>query len=130
MRGQGLFVNIYCGYDMAKKRKREHKPSAPQPKPLEELLRNGEAVLYGQACWSIANRGTKRPTPGDVITLEGQDEEEYRAGERFRLTRKSVENVERCLGMRTCGEAVGLFVDEREEQPSDAPSGECPHGHR
>ena len=38
-----------------------------QAQTLEVLLRNGEAVLYGQVCWSIANRGTDRPRPGDVI---------------------------------------------------------------
>ena len=111
---------------MGKKRKRKQKPSATQAQPLEELLRNGEAVLYAQVCWSIANRGTGRPRPWDVITLEGGDEEEFRAGARFRLTRESVENVERCLGMRTCGEAVALF----EAKKAVEPTGECPRGHQ
>ena len=44
----------------------------------------------------------------------------------FRLTRKSIDNVERCLGMRTCGEAVALFA----EQKSVKPSGECSNGHQ
>ena len=93
---------------------------------MEGLLRNGEAVLYGQVCWSIANRGTDRPGPGDVITLEGGDEEGGHRTRKFRLTRKSIENVERCLGMRTCGEAVALFA-EREEVEA---TGECLHGHQ
>ena len=50
---------------MAKK-KRGLKPKVPQTPPLEDLLRVGEAVLYGQVCWSIANRGTERPRPGEV----------------------------------------------------------------
>ena len=29
----------------------------------------GEAVPYGQVCWSIANRDTDRPRAGEVITL-------------------------------------------------------------
>ena len=56
---------------MAKKKKRREKARAPQTPPLEELLRTGEAALYGQVCWSIANRGTDRPRPGEVITLDG-----------------------------------------------------------
>ena len=95
----------------------------PQTEPLEELLRAGETALYGQFCWSIANRGTERPIAGEVITLEG---EEDCAGERFQLTRSSIENAERCLGMRTCGEAVALFTEEKEAEPW----GECPHGHQ
>ena len=38
---------------------------------LEEPLRIGDAVLFGQIGWSTANRGTERPTAGDVITLKG-----------------------------------------------------------
>ena len=114
---------------MAKKKKRRQKPGAPQPPPLEDLLGAGEAVLYGQVCWSIANRGTEPPKAGEVIALEGGYEEGSLTSRVFRLTRKSIENVERCMGMRTCREAVSLFAEEREEQPSDAPSGECPHGH-
>ena len=112
---------------MAKKKKQIHKQRTPQTQPLEDLLRAGEAVLYGQVCWSIANRGIERPRAGNVITLEEQDD---RAGETFRLTRKSVENIERCLGMRTCGEAVALFTEVREAKPPVEPLGECQLGHR
>ena len=97
-----------------------------QTQTLEDLLRNGEAVLYGQVCWSIANLSTDRPGPGDVITLEREDEEGGHRTKEIRLTRKSIENVERCLGMRTCGEAVALFA-EREEVEA---TGECAHGHQ
>ena len=118
-----------AGCDVAKK-KRKQKSKQPQVRPLEDLLRGGEAGLYGQVCWSIANRGTEPPRPGEVITLEGEDATGAQAKRAFRLTRKSVENIERCLGMRTCGEAMDLFVERTQEQSADAPLGECPHGHQ
>ena len=62
--------------------------------------------------------------------MRGGDEKAVQIPKSFRLTRKSVENIGRCLGMRTCGEAVDLFVERTEEQPSETPSGECPHGHQ
>ena len=111
---------------MAKMRMPEHKPSAPQVQPLEELLWNGEAALYKQACWSIANRGTEILRPANLITSDGGDEEEYRAGGEIPSYPESVKNVERCLGMRTCGEAVALFEEKNEVEPT----GECPHGHQ
>ena len=111
---------------MAKKKKRREKARAPQTPPLEELLRTGEAALYGQVCWSIANRGTDRPRPGEVITLNGGTGAGGHANGKFRLTRRSIENIEQCMGMRTCGEATALFVEEREAEPW----GECPLGHQ
>ena len=110
---------------MAKK-ERKQKTGASQPPLLEDLLGAGEAVLYGQVCWSIANRGTEPPKAGEVITLEGEYEEKSLTSRSFRLTRKSIENVERCLGMRTCGEAVALFAEREEVEPW----GECPQGHQ
>ena len=115
---------------MAKKKKRREKARSPQTPPLEDLLRAGEAVLYGQVCWSIANRGTDRPRPGEVIALEGGDEAEGHANGKFRLTRKSVENIARCMGLRTCGEAVALFAEAREAELPGEPLEECPHGHQ
>ncbi len=56
------------------KKKHGEKARAPQTQTLEELLRAGEAALYGQVCWSIANRGTDRLRPGEVITLDGGTE--------------------------------------------------------
>ncbi len=114
---------------MAKKKRRQ-KSKHPKSRPLEDLLRNGEAGLYGQVCWSIANRGTEPPIPGEVITLEGGDERRGELSRAFRLTRKSVENIQRCLGMRTCGEAMDLFAERTEEHGAGTPSGECPHGHQ
>ena len=111
---------------MAKKKERREKARTPQTQTLEELLRAGEAALYGQVCWSIANRGTDRPRPGEVITLDGGAEVGGHANEKFRLTRRSIENIEQCMGMRTCGEAIALFVEEREAEPW----GECPLGHQ
>jgi len=55
---------------MAKKKRRKQKQVNPQTPPLEALLRSGEAVLYGQVCWSIANRDTELPRTGEVIILE------------------------------------------------------------
>ena len=107
------------------KKKRRQRQSAPQPS-LEDLLKAGEAVLYGQVCWSIANRGTERPAAGEIITLEDVDELGQDAGGRFRLTATSIENIERCMGMRTCGEAVALFAEKEDVEPT----GECPHGHQ
>ena len=112
------------------KKKRRQKSRQRKARPLEDLLRIGEAGLYGQVCWSIANRGTESPRPGEFITLEGAEELRGQTSRAFRLTRKSVENVQRCLGLRTCGEAVDLFAPRIEDQASAAPSGECPRGHQ
>ena len=111
---------------MARKKKRGQKSRKSQARPLEDLLRNREAKLYGQVCWSIANRGTEGPISGEVIGVEGGDYSVGPTSRAFRLTRKSVENVERCLGMRTCGEAIALFEEKEEPEPW----GECPKGHR
>ena len=113
---------------MAKKNKRKRR--AKEPQPLEYLLRVGEAVLYGQVCWSIANRGTERPRSGEVITLEVENDEGGYTRKAFRLTRKTIENIQLCLGMRTCGEAIGMFAEESEVESSGDPLEECPHGHQ
>ena len=111
---------------MANKKKRKQKLRTPQTQPLENLLKAGEAVLYGQVCWSIANRGTDRPRQGEAMTLGGGGEAGGHANGKFRLTRKSIENIEQCLGMKTCGEAIALFAEEKEAEPW----GECAHGHQ
>ena len=111
---------------MASNSKRSREYNSRPVSDLEELLRIGDAVLYGQVCWSIANRGTDRPTAGDIITLEGVDQAGDPTTKAFRLTPETVDNVKRCLGMRTCGEAVALFAARGEGEPQ----GECPHGHR
>ena len=118
------------GFELVKKKQRKLKPRELQPPPLENLLCVGEAVLYGQVCWSIANRGTEGPRPGEVITLEGESEERHHFAKRVRLTRSSIANIERCMGMKTCGEAVAMFAEEKEDLPADAPLGECIHGHQ
>ena len=46
------------------------------------------------------------------------------------ITRKSVENIARCMGSRTCGEAVELFAEKREAEPPGEPLRECLHGHQ
>ena len=126
---QGL--NVATGSDMAnKKKKRRQKSRQPQTRPFENLLRIGETTLYGQVCWSIANRGTEPPRSGEVITLEGGEGSGGQTSRAFRLTRKSVENIEPCLVLRTCGEAVELFAYRVEPDPSGAPLDDCPHGHQ
>ena len=93
---------------------------------LEDLLTTGQEDLYGQVCWSIANRGTEVQKAGDVIALENWDEERAPVVEQFQLTDISIDNIGRCVGMRTCGEAQALFAEPRVSEPS----GEvCPHGH-
>ena len=93
---------------------------------MEELLTTGEAPLYGQVCWSIANNGTEVSEVGDIIALEGWDDYGDPATRDFQLTGVSIENIERCMGMRTCGEAQALFAEPRVAEP---PQGECPNGH-
>ena len=107
--------------------KRRRKPGVPHPLPLEDLFEAGEAALYGQVCWSIANHGTEMPTVGEVITLEGGYGEEHHRSRKFRITDESMYNVERCLGIKGCGEAVALFSDTEVEAAE--PDGDCPHGH-
>ena len=97
---------------MAKKKKRRQKHRVPQTQPLEELLRAGKAELYGQVCWSIANRGTDRPRAGEVITLGSASGEGHHSTEGFRLTRNSIGNIELCMDLwggsgLVCGEHGG-----------------------
>ena len=93
---------------------------------LEDLLVSGQVALYGQVCWSIANRGTEIHKEGDVITLESWDEEGDPVIEQYQLTDISIDNIGRCIGMRTCGEAQALFAEPRMAEPSGE---ECSHGH-
>ncbi len=97
-----------------------------QTQDLEELLTIGEVPLYGQVCWSIANNGTEVSEVGDIIAIEGWDDYGDSATRAFQLTSVSIENIERCMGMRTCGEAQALFAEPRMASP---PQGECPNGH-
>ncbi len=79
----------------------------------------------------MANRSTEPPRTGDVITLEGEDPTQAGTSRRFRLTRKSVENIGRCMGMRTCGEAANLFAGQDVRQsPSRTKGDNCPQGHQ
>lgn len=111
---------------MAEKRNSQ-KRRQPQTRPLEDLLDAGQKTLYGQVCWSIANRGTARPKKNQLVDLGGVDRELFGEAVKWRLTDTSVENVERCIGLRTCGEAVALFEEADQKEP--ASSGECPLGH-
>ena len=75
--------------------------------PLEQLLKTEDRETYGLVCWYLANRGTERYRAGDVINLGVW--ETARVEREFRLTEESIENIDRCLGMRTRGEASELF---------------------
>ena len=109
---------------MTKKRKTKRRRRAPWVKPLEQLLKTGDPETYGLVCWYLANRDVERHRAEDVIKLGGW---EKAGGERkFRLTEDSIENIGRCLGLRTCGEASELFMETRQVEPR----GECPAGHQ
>lgn len=58
-------TGIVTEFEMPNK-KRRRKSRQPKAGPLEDLLRNGEAGLYGQVCWSIADRGTEPRGVGDL----------------------------------------------------------------
>lgn len=105
----------------------ERRNSRPQKvKPLEVLIRSDESTLYGQVCWSLANNSTVIHKHGDVISIPTTVVEGQHIEEKFRLTKVSLTNIDKCFGMKTCGEAVALFTKKREVEPR----GECPNGHR
>ena len=110
---------------MAKKRQQKKKTRQPKVRSMEHLLKTGEEDIYGQICWSLGNRGTSIPRAGRVITLAGRQSNGEPAERRVRLTEQSIEAINQCLGMRTCGEAVSLFRKE----PHTPLGPECPGGH-
>ena len=109
---------------MTKKRKTKRKARSQRIEPLEQLLKTGDPEAYGRVCWSLANRDTERRQAGDVITLSAW--EKAGAERKFRLTEESMENMGRCRGMRTCGEASEIFMGSTQVEPT----GECPGGHQ
>ena len=111
---------------MPRKKQRNKKPRITKPRPLEHILKTESPESYGQLCWSLGNRDTIRHKAGDVIKLGGWDESGNPKQTKFRLTEESIENINRCLGMRTCGEAAELFIPPPE--PVE-PRGECLNGH-
>ena len=88
---------------MTKKKKSNKGTRNPKPKPLEQFLKKGEPETYGQLCWSLANRATDKHQAGDVIKLPDWDKTGKQIEKRFRLTEVSIENIQRCQGIRTCG---------------------------
>ena len=111
---------------MTRKRKGNNKTRTPRIRPLEHLLKTAEPEDYGQLCWSLANRDTKRRQVGEVVKLGGRDRNGSWIEKRFRLTEDSIANISRCLGIRTCGEASALFTEPDDSEPW----GECPSGHQ
>ena len=109
---------------MTKKRKSKQKTRTPKAQPLKQLLRTGDPETYGRLCWSLANQATDRHRAGDEITLTEWERTGRRIETRPRLTEDSIEDIYRCLGLRTCGEASELFTATKQAEPR----GECPTG--
>ena len=111
---------------MTRKKQGNKKIRTPRIRSLEHLLKAGKPETYGQLCWSLANRDTKRRQSGEVVKLAGCERTGRWTEQRFRLTEESIANINRCLGVRTCGEASVLFTEIEEVDPP----GECPSGHQ
>lgn len=109
---------------MTKQRKTGRRAKGSKVKRLEQILRTEEPETYGLVCWYLANRDTERYREGDVINLG--ELEKAGVERKYRLTAESIENIGRCLGMRTCGEASALFMETRQVEAR----GECPAGHQ
>ena len=110
---------------MARKRKTKRTARYKRAQPLEHLLQTADPESYGRVCWYLANRDTGRPAAGDVVSSGIPDATGEFSERRFRLTGESIQNIVRCLGMRTPEEASQIFIPS----PDEKPSGECPGGH-
>ena len=111
---------------MTKKRKTKRRARAPSIEPLEQLLKTGDPDIYGRVCWYLANRDTERHGARDVISRVVPNPTGALRERKYRLTEQSIENIARCLGMRTPEEASRIFIQSTDEEPR----GECPGGHR
>ena len=109
---------------MSKKKKSKKRLRARGVEALEQLSKTEDAETYGQVCWYLANRGTERYGAGDVVNLGAW--EKGGVERKFRLTEESLENIDRCMGMRTYEEASSLFTEITKIEPW----GECPRGHQ
>ncbi len=109
---------------MAKQKKFRKRARVPRVDPLEQLLQTEDPEAYWRFCWYLANRDTERHRAGDVIKLG--EWEKAGVERKYRLTEESVENIGRCLGIRTCEEASEIFMETRQVEPR----GECPSGHQ
>lgn len=110
---------------MARKRKTKRSARDKSGQPLEHLLHTAEPESYGRICWYLANRDTERRRAGDVINLDTPDVPRGLRERKFWLTGQSIENIARCLGMRTPEEASQIFIRSTDEEAR----GECPGGH-
>ena len=109
---------------MAKQKKSRKRSRFRRIETLEQLLKTEDPENYGLVCWYLANRGTERYRAGDVINLGLSG----KAGveRKFRLTEESIENIDRCLGIRTYEEASSLFTEIVQIEAH----GKCPRGHQ
>ena len=110
---------------MARKRKTKKSTRDRRGQPLEHLLHTAERESYGGGCWYLANRDTERHRAGDVISLDIPDATRGLRERKYRLTGQSIENIARCLGMRTPEEASQIFIQSADEERRE----ECPGGH-
>ena len=110
---------------MAKIKKTNRSASDERGQFLEQLLQTAEPESYGWVCWYLANRDTERHRAGDMIILDVPDATGALGERKFRLTGQSIENIARCLGMRSPEEASRMLIQSTDE----APTGECPGGH-
>ncbi len=110
---------------MARKRKKKRSERDEKGKSLEQLLQTADPEYYGRVCWYLANRDTDRHGAGDVIFLEVPDGTGALRERKYRLTGQSTENIARCLGIRSPGEASRIFIPSTDEGPPR----ECSGGH-
>ena len=94
-------------------------------KSFEELLIKGDHKAYGLACWLLANRDTLRYHAGDMVSGSVWEGTSGSKSTKYRLTEESIENIGRCLGMRTPEEALLLFLKPKVKVAQE----ECPNGH-
>ncbi len=110
---------------MARKNKTRKRARAHSAPPLEQLLHTADPESYGRVCWYLANRDTERHRAGDLLSLDVPDATGALRKRKYRLTGQSIENIARCLGMRSPEQASPVFIKSKDEQPR----GECPRGH-
>lgn len=111
---------------MAKTRETKRSARDKRGQSLEQLLQTEEPESYGWVCWYLANRDTERHREGDVIILDFPDATGVLGERKFRLTGQSIENIARCLGMRSPEEASRSFIPSTDEERREEYAGGHP----